>query len=140
MADIPTPKSFQQIFGQMMATLQSRWPFPDPPSDDPVVGILEAAAQSDFRAAQDFFKLLSSLSLDLATGSALDRLAADEGTSRIAESPSQGEVTISDSSFSKQSSVVYQGTPAPISGSTTLYIEDATGWDTPVSVENGGTG
>jgi hypothetical protein len=44
---------------------------------------------------------------------------------RETENPASGPVTISDTSFNKISSKVFQGTPAPIVGSVKVNVTDA---------------
>lgn len=130
MPTIPTPQSRSQILGNMISALLSRLGIPSLPVGDPILSILEAAAESDVRVSQDIFQLLNSISLDRATGAALSRIGADEGLTRYAESPSNGLVTITDSSFDKVQSTIFQGTAAPIIGSQTINVASAFGWPT----------
>lgn len=125
MANIPTPRSFPQTVGDMIDTFLSKVDLPALKVGSPVLAILEAAAQSDVRSSQDVFDLLNAVSLDRATGTALDRLGLDEDLPRITESAASGMVTVSDTSFAKIVSRVYQGMPSPIVGSTVLYVADA---------------
>lgn len=134
MANIPTPRSYNQILGDMVDSLLSRYGFKGLKRGNPVLSILEAAAQSDLRSSQDIWDLLNSISLNRAKGIALDRIAKDENTVRISESPASGLVTISDTSFTKISSKVYQGQPAPIVGSAVLYVTDASSFPSSGSV------
>lgn len=126
MANIPTPRSFNAILGDMVDAFISRFGLKGLRKGSPVLSILEAAAQSDLRSTQDVFDLLNATSLDRATGISLDRIAADEDLIRITESPASGTVTVSDSSFTKQSTRIYQGSAAPIIGSGTINVVDAT--------------
>lgn len=125
MADIPTPRSYSQIVGEMVDALLARLGLPALKVGSPALSIIEAAAQSDFRSSQDIFGLLNSLSLDRATGQALDQLGQDEGVPRLVRTAAKGVLTIGDSSFDKIASSVYQGGPAPIVGSTTIKVQDA---------------
>lgn len=125
MAEIPTPRSYSQITGEMIDALLSRLGLPSIRVGSPALSIIEAAAQSDLRSSQDIFNLLNSISLDRATGLALDRIGADEETPRIAEAPSTGLVTVGDTTFDKLQTRIFQGTGAPIVGSQTVNVEDA---------------
>jgi uncharacterized phage protein gp47/JayE len=125
MATIPTPRSYSAITGDMLDALLSKLGFPSVRVGSGTLSIIEAAAQSDLRSSQDIFNLLNSTSLDRATGQALDRLGNDEDAPRIAQSPASGKVTISDTSFTKISTKVFQGKPPPIVGSAVLYVTDA---------------
>jgi uncharacterized phage protein gp47/JayE len=112
----------------MVNALLARLGLPSLRVGSPALSILEAAAQSDLRSSQDVFNLLNSLSLDRASGLALDRIGSDENLIRITEAPATGVVTITDTSFSRKSSRIYQGSQAPIIGTQVLYVEDASTW------------
>jgi hypothetical protein len=126
MATIPQPRSFNAIVGDMVSAFLSRFGIRALKTGSPVLSIIEAAAQSDLRSSQDIFDMLNSQSLDSASGTALDRIAADEDLERLGESPASGEVTVTDASITKVSSKLYQGQPAPIVGSASIYVVDAT--------------
>jgi uncharacterized phage protein gp47/JayE len=125
MATIPQPRSFANISGSMLDTLLAELGIPSVRVGSAVLSIIEAAAQSDLRSSQDILNLLNSVSLDRATGQALDRLGLGEDAPRLGQSPASGKVTISDSSFSKIATRLFQGKPAPIVGSSVLYVSDA---------------
>ncbi len=125
MATIPTPRSYSAVVGDMLDALLSKLGFPSVRVGSGTLSIIEAAAQSDLRSSQDIFNLLNSTSLDRATGQALDRLGNDEDAPRIAQSAASGKVTISDTSFTKISTKIFQGKPPPIIGSAVLYVTDA---------------
>jgi hypothetical protein len=130
MANAPTPRSFNQILGGMIAAFLGRYPIRDLKIGGPILSILEAAAQSDLRNTAETFTLLASSSLDTAEGTALDRIMADENTARIGAGPSTGVVSVTDTSYTKKASVLYQGKPAPLAGSAVLYVTDALDWPT----------
>lgn len=125
MASIPVPQSYNQILGGMIDGYLSKVPLKRLKVGSPVLCFLETAAQSDLRVSQDIFGLLKSSSLDNATGDALDRLGADEGLTRIVQSKSSGAVNVIDSSFTKISTNIYQGTAAPIIGSASINVSNA---------------
>jgi uncharacterized phage protein gp47/JayE len=125
MATIPVPRSYSQISGAMINALLSKLGLPKLQVGNPALSIIEAAAQSDLRSSQDIFQLLDSQSLDRATGLALDNIGADEDTARIGQTPAVGTLTISDTSFTKISSKIFPGQPAPIVGSATVNVTDA---------------
>jgi hypothetical protein len=130
MANAPTPKSFNQILGGMIAAFLGRYPVRDLKIGGPILSILEAAAQSDLRNTAETFTLLASSTLDTAEGTALDRIMADENTARIGAGPSTGVVSVTDTTYTKLASVLYQGKPAPLAGSAVLYVTDALDWPT----------
>lgn len=125
MARIPTPRSWNAIVGDMVNAFLSRLGLKSLKIGSPVLTIIEAAAQSDLRSSQDIFNLLNARSLDRAEGVALDRAGADEDLLRFSDTAASGTVSISDTSFLKISSKVFQGLPAPIVGSDTLFVTDA---------------
>lgn len=128
MAGVPVPRSYSAIVSDMLDGLLSKLSFPAVRAGSGTLSIIEAAAQSDLRSSQDVFNLLNSGSLDRATGLALDRIGADEDCPRISQSASTGTVTISDTSFTKVSTKIFQGKPAPIIGATTLYVTSGVGF------------
>lgn len=125
MAEIPVPRSYSEIIGDMVEAFLSRFGLRSLKVGSPVLSILESVAQSQLRSSEDIFTLLDALSLDNASGDALDRIGADESTPRITQNPSSGTVSLSDTTFNKISSKVYQGTAAPIIGSTVINVVDA---------------
>lgn len=125
MASTPTPRSFQQILNDMISAFVSRYGIETLNAGSPILSMLEAGAQSDVRSSQDTFDLLDAESLDNAEGTALDLRGRSEGVIRQGQTPSTGAVTISDTSFSKKATKLFQGLPAPIVGSTTIYVQDA---------------
>jgi len=138
MATVPVPRSFSQILGDQVDALLSRLGFPNIRVPSPTLAILEAASQSDLRASQDFFQLLDSTSLDRAEGLALDRIGADEDRPRTKESPSSGLITVTDTSFTKISTKIFQGQPAPIVGSSQIFVTSAVGFPGFVAGQNPG--
>ncbi len=126
MSDTPTPRSYSQTLGDMFDSFLSEQGIRSLRAGSPIVSILEAAAQSDMRNSQDIFNLLMSADLDNATGLALARIGRSERVPKLEVAPSTGKVTISDTSFSKISSKLFQGSPAPIVGSLVISVVDAT--------------
>jgi uncharacterized phage protein gp47/JayE len=126
MADIPNPRSYPQTLGEAIDVFLGRYGAKGLRPGGPILSLLEAAAQSDVRATQDLFNFLVAIDLNSATGLALDRIGASENLPRRAAVASRGLVTILDTTFEKISSKVFQGQAAPIAGSTTIYIADAT--------------
>jgi uncharacterized phage protein gp47/JayE len=125
MANIPIPRSYNQIEADITDAFLSRTGLRALKSGSPLRSIIEAASQSDLRSSQDIFNLLNAISLDRAEKDALDLIGADEEIFRIQENASSGYVTISDTSFTKISTRIFQGTAAPIIGTVTLNVVDA---------------
>ncbi len=123
--DIPTPRSLPQIEGEILATVTSRVGLRKLKLGSGVLSAIEGAAQSDVRNSQDIFQMMQSRDLDNSTGIALDRIGADEKVPRFSVKKTTGTVTLTDTSFDKISSRVYQGLPAIIIGSEIVFVEDA---------------
>ena len=124
MADTPTPRSLQQILGDMQDSFISRTGISSLKVGNPILSILESVAQSQLRDSQDVFTLLASVSLDRATGTALDAIAAEEGLVRKGASASTGSVTVTDTSVTKVSTYLQAEVAV---NSTTINVYTANG-------------
>src|SRR5579859_2212335 len=140
-SNTPTPRSYSDILGSMIAAFLSKTGLRALKIGSPVLSFLESGAQSDLRSADDIFTFLDSISLDNAEGDALSRLGADEGLTLLPESPASGALSVFDTSFVKVSAKILQSTPAPIAGSTVINLADASTWPATGSIYLGrGTG
>jgi len=124
---IPKPLSYPQQLGEMIDAVTSRLGVRRLPVGGGLLSILEAAAQADVKQSQNVFNALLATDLDSVDG-ALDRIGEGEGIPRYRVAKATGRVTISDTSFVKKSSKIYQGLSAPIIGSLSANVEDTTGW------------
>jgi uncharacterized phage protein gp47/JayE len=141
MADQPTPRSYQQILGEMIATITANTGIQGLRDGNPLLTVLEAAAQSDQRTAQDVWALLDSLDLDRATGQRLRQIGTEEGVIPIGARPAVGAVTIRDSRFEKVATSIYAGIAALNAGATSIPVNDATRFPASGSIYIGrGTG
>lgn len=134
MGETPTPRSYSQILGDMIDAFLSNQGIKNLRVGSPILSMLEASAQSGTRSSQDIFQLLASIEIDRAIGLALKRIGDSEKVPQQQESPSSGTVTIGDSSFTKKSSKLFQGSPAPIAGSVSVDVIDASDWPASGSV------
>lgn len=128
MADTPTPRSYPQILGEIMDGFTSRSGIRRLKVGGPLLSMMEATAQADVRNSQDTFNLLESRDLDNADTTGLQRIGRDEQIPWFGATKATGQVTITDTSFAKLASRIYQGTAAPIVGTTALNVEDAALW------------
>lgn len=128
MSEIPTFRSYPQHLGTIVDAFRSEQAVKELAIGNPLLSIFEAAAQSDMRVSYSLFELLNAIALDSATGVALERIGKEEGVLRLEQSPATGVVDITDSSFTKLSTRIFQGAAAPIVGSTTLRVTDAADW------------
>lgn len=125
MANVPPPRSYQTVFGDMMDKFLSKQGLKGVRTGSPLVSVFDAASTSDVRATQDVINALKAKDLDKVFGRDLDLLGESEDIPRGTESLSSGFVTIGDSTFTKVSTKLYQGLAAPIIGSASLYVVDA---------------
>ncbi len=125
MADLPQPRSYNSILSDIIDAFLSRLGLRRLKVGGPILSIMEAVAQSGVRSSQDIFNLLDAQSIDRATGDALDNAAADENLTRIPVTAATGLVNFLDTSFTKVSSSVYQGSSAPNIGTIALKVSDA---------------
>lgn len=125
MATIPQPRSYADCVADIVDPFLAKTGLKSLKAGSGILSLIESAAQSDLRSTQDIFQLLDADSLDNAEGDALIRAGADEGLQIRAETSATGYVSVSDTSFTKVSTRVYQGQPAPIAGTQTLYVQDA---------------
>lgn len=128
MSDTPTPRSYQQILGDMIDAFNSKQGIKNLRVGSPILSILEAGAQGVLRSSQDVFEMLNSVSLDTSEGLALERIGDDENAPKLTQTASTGTVDISDASFTKLATKLFQGSPAPIAGSVTIQVVDASLW------------
>lgn len=126
MADLPVLRSKEQILGELITGFLARVPDVNDFSRGSVIlQFFSAVAQQNFKAAADVIAMIDALSVDRATGEALQRLAADADVTISSGTFASTRVDITDVSFTKISSSVYAGQPAPVAGSLNIYVNDA---------------
>lgn len=121
----PTPKSYEQILGEMISTYLAKTGINDLNPGSAVLSFFETVAQSVSRASGDTFSILRDFSVDRATGEALKRIAAEENVAIEPARVATGTVTVTDSSFEKISTKIYAGANSPNIGSTIIKVSDA---------------
>jgi hypothetical protein len=126
--EIPTPLSRPQILGAMIAGAASRLGISRFRVGGAVLSLLEVISQSHVRAAQPVWDVLAGLDLNNAKGQTLKKRGLSEDVELRGPTRGAGEVTITDTSFSRLSSHVTHAVAAPIAGSATVSVEDASLW------------
>lgn len=121
-------KTFNQLLGNMARKIIADTPVNDVNRGSVLSIILEAAASNDFENNAAILNVLELLNVDAIRNSDLDSRAADFGLTRIPASRATGFVKISDSNITKRSTALYAVKPAPIKGSTTIYVNNAADW------------
>ena len=124
-AGLPTPLSYEQILSNMLSSYASSIGINDFNVGSAVTSFFETVALAVARSSGDSFQILTTFSIDRATGFALQNLAIENGVTPITAKPATGNVNIIDTSFTKISSKIYAGTNPPNIGSTTINISDA---------------
>ena len=131
MANLPELRSKEQIIGNLIDGFLARVKDVDDLNRGSVISqFFHAVGQSNFKAAADIISMIDALSIDRAEGEALQRLAADANVPISSGTFSSGRVDIRDTSFEKISSNIYSGQPAPVAGSITLFVVDASKFNT----------
>lgn len=134
MLDEILPPSYQQLYGEMVQTFLSRKGIPAIKVASPVNALFAPVAQLGAKISQGAFSVLAAGDLNRARGSDLDAIGEKLGRRRQRETAAVGEVTVVDATFEKVASTVYQGLPAPVSGSTTVSVADAAAFPSSGSV------
>lgn len=126
MADLPKLRSKEQILGELITSFLAKVPdVNDFNRGSVLLQFFSAIAQQNFKAAADVISMIDALSVDRATGEALQRLAADANISISSGTYSSTRVNITDTSFTKKMTNVFAGQPAPVAGSLVVYVNDA---------------
>ena len=125
MANLPNPRSYDTLLGDMIATYMSKIGVNDLNEGSAVLSFFETMAQAIYRASGDTFSILRDYSVDRATGEALKRLAEEERVPPIPARPATGRVTISDTTFDKIETKIYAGGTPPNVGSNSVKASDA---------------
>lgn len=131
MTTLPELRSKEQIIGDLVDGFLARVSTVNDFNRGSVINqFFQAIGQANFKAAASIIAMIDSLSVDRATGEALQRLAADARITINTGTYSTGRVTITDVGFKKISSSIYAGQPSPVAGSLVLYIVDASLFNT----------
>ncbi len=121
-------KSFNQILGDMIRKIIAETALNDLNAGSVLLTLLEAAASNDFENNTAILNVLELLNIDAIKNNDLDAKAGDFGLSRRAAVKASGLVNILNTNITKRSTGLYVIKPAPISGQTTLYVNNTTGW------------
>ena len=121
----PTPKSYEQIYGDMLSTYIAKIGVNDLNTGSAVTSFFETMAQAVYRASADNFSILRDFNVDRASSEKLKRIATEENINIVGDIVATGAVTIRDTSFEKISTKIYAGSNPPNIGSTTIRVSDA---------------
>lgn len=121
-------KSFNQILGDMIRKIIAETPLNDVNAGSVLLSLLEACAANDFENNVAILNVLELLNIDAIRNNDLDARAGDYGLKRLTAIKSSGQVTIFNTNITKRSTGLYVIKPAPISGQTTIYVNNTAGW------------
>jgi len=123
--NIPNIQSYEQYLSDMLSSYAAALGINDFNTGSINTSFFEAVALTAARASGDLLQTLNLFSVDRATGDALQRLALEYGVNPAQAQSAGGLVNIIDTSFTKISTTIYAGTPAPNIGATTINVSDA---------------
>lgn len=121
-------KSFNQILGGMVRKIVAETPLSDVNPGSVFLSLLEACASQDFDNNVAILNILELLNVDSIRNNDLDNKAADLGLTRNTAVAASGTVSILNTNISKQSSSLYSLKSVPISGQTSLFVNNTEGW------------
>ena len=121
--------SYNEILGNMIRKIISDTPVNDINKGSLLLTLLEAAAANDYENNTSILNVLELLNIDALQNNDLDAYASNFGLKRNTAAKASGFVKIIDSTITKRSTTLYPVKPAPITGTTVLHVNDATGWN-----------
>lgn len=126
MANIPVLRSREQIIGDLVNGFLARRPEINDLSRNSALSMLfTAVGQSQFKASASVIGMLDALNVDRAIGEALQRIAREKNVPIFSATSATGKVDVTDTSFTKIQTSIYAGQPAPVAGTVTIYVTDA---------------
>lgn len=128
MSDLPNPKSYEAVLADMLSTYATKQGINDFNVGSAVTSFFETVALATVRASGDVFQILRDFSVDRATGDTLKRLAIENRVAPVTAKPATGQVTVTDTGFTKKSTKIYAGAMSPNIGSTSIKVSDTTAW------------
>ena len=121
--------SYNEILGAMIRKLIADTPLNDINKGSVLLTLLEAAAANDFENNTSILNVLELLNIDALRNNDLDAYASNFGLVRLTATKSSGFIKITDSNITKRSTTLYPVKPAPITGTSTLFVNDASTWN-----------
>lgn len=118
-----TPRVEEQILPDLVSQVVSNTALTDINPGSVILTILQAVTSEAAEQYMQMIELVRAYSLDTIEGDDLDARASEFGLTRFAAQNATGNVTISDTSFTKISIDVSNEFPAPTSGQTVIYAE-----------------
>ena len=120
--------SYNEILGAMIRKIIADTPANDLNKGSVILTLLEAAAANDFENNTSILNVLELLNIDALRNNDLDAYASNFGLTRRVAVKASGFVTIKDNSITKRSTTLYPVKPAPIVGTSVMFVNDASTW------------
>jgi uncharacterized phage protein gp47/JayE len=127
-------KSYNQILGDLVRKIIADTPANDLNRGSVLLTLLEAVAANDYENNTGILNVLELLNIDAIRNNDLEAYASNFGLTRNTATKSSGFIVVKDTAITKRSTSLYAVKPAPIAGSTVVYVSDATGWNTSGSI------
>lgn len=131
---LPKPESYNQILGDMLANFATKTGIPSVSVGSASLSLLETMALSVSRSSGDVFQTILNSSLQYATGSSLQAIAAEFGVTPTVSQVATGYVNVTDTSFQVVSTSVYPGATPVNAGSLIVYASSNTGFPSTGSI------
>ena len=120
--------SYNEILGAMIRKIIADTPANDLNKGSVILTLLEAAAANDFENNTSILNVLELLNIDALKNNDLDAYASNFGLTRKVAVKASGFITIKDNSITKRSTTLYPVKPAPIVGTSVMFVNDASTW------------
>lgn len=121
-------KSYNEVLGDMIRKIIADTPVNDINKGSVLLTLLEAAAANDYENNTAILNVLELLNIDALKNADLDAYASNLGLTRNTATKASGFIVIKDSNITKISTSLYPVKPAPIAGTNTIFVNDASTW------------
>jgi len=125
---VPQPESYSQITSDMLSSYATSTGISSPFVGSANLSFFQVVALAIARASGDVFTTLLNSSLQYASGSSLQAIAAEFGITPVESAVSTGSITVTDTSFQVVSTSVYPGQNATNAGSIIVYASSNIGF------------
>jgi len=122
-------KSYNEVLGDMIRKIIADTPVNDINKGSVLLTLLEAAAANDYENNTAILNVLELLNIDALKNADLDAYASNLGLARNTATKASGFIVINDSNITKRSTSLYPVKPAPIAGTNTMFVNDASTWN-----------
>lgn len=122
-------KSYNEVLGDMIRKIIADTPANDINKGSVLLTLLEAAAANDYENNTAILNVLELLNIDALKNNDLDAYGSNLGLTRNTANKASGFIAVSDSNITKRSTSIYPIKPAPIAGTSVIYVNDASTWN-----------